>query len=132
MALILADDALHWPAGTYLRIDGIRFEPVARRRADGVWSIDPDTPVAFHLYAYRSATARTAGSAPVGDRAWRGTLAPLGVLEMAKGTANLKLGPAWRLREMDTDTLWQSLYGQVRHEFPGAIDDHRQRSPDCR
>lgn len=122
MALVLTHSTLLFATGTYLRIDGIRYEPVPQLRPDGVWSVDPSTPVRFHVYAYQSATARAAGDAPISDGSFAGTIGMLGLLSMVAGTAHLRLGPAWRARAVDMETLWQILYGYLEDHYPRSIN----------
>lgn len=129
MALILNAEHAGFAAGTYLRIDGIRYEAGGRSRTDGARSVDPSTPLLFHLYAYRSTTSRMAGEAPIEDSAQQTTLGAIGLLEMVKGSANLRSGPIWRAREIEPKTLWNALYRHLRQGFPNSLDDDQRRTP---
>lgn len=130
MALVLVNPVQPLTAGAYLRIDGIRFEPTLRPRSDGIWSVSPETPVRFHVYAYRSTASRIAGDSPITDSAHVTTLAALALLDMVPGSANLRLGPAWRAKDVDTASLWHALYRQLRLDYPSSDDDIEKRSPD--
>ncbi len=126
MALVLTAAAPQTAAGPYLRIDGIRFNPAARRRKDGIWTVDPATPVLFHVYTYRSTASRRAGDAPLTDEAFATTLADLALIEMVAGSACLSLGPAWTVPAIDTPILWRTLYRHLASRYPGSVREDKQ------
>lgn len=130
MALVFTRAMPPLTTETYLRIDGIRFESTPRLRADGIWSVEPELPVRFHVYAYRSTASRIGGDAPIADAAHATTLAALALLDMVPGTANIRLGPAWRMREIDTAGLWRALYQHLRLTYPDTVNDEECRFPD--
>lgn len=131
MAIVLTAAASQTAAGSYLRIDGIRFDPAARRREDGIWTVDPATPVLFHVYVYRSTASRRAGEAPLTDEACATTLADLALIEMVAGSASLSLGPAWRVPAIDTSILWRTLYRHLGSRYPGSVREDKQFSSQC-
>lgn len=129
MAIVLNDSAHGFAAGSYIRIDGVQFDPAPSHREDGVWSVDPATPVLFHLYVYRSAEARIAGHAPLTDEACATTLGELGLLDPLAGSATLRLGPAWTVRSVDAAILWQTLYSYLGRRYPRSVNVGGQNTP---
>ena len=121
MALVLTEPATTLAAGTYLRIDGIRFDSAPRRRIDATWSVDLATSVRYHVYAYGSIASRAAGDAPITDHPCITTLAALGLLDPVAGSAALGLGPAWTVRDIDRDALWRALYRHLLCLYPRSI-----------
>lgn len=124
MALVTTRAMPPLAVGTYLRIDGIRFEAAPQLRADGIWSVDPTIPVRFHVYAYQSSASRKAGDAPIADAAHEASLGSLALLDVVPGTSNMRLGPAWRMRDnIDTAQLWCALYQHLRLTYSASVNE---------